>query len=379
VSRLLACLENGPFASQSISIIPLNSSPASEITSIVTPEAASSVSWSPDGRTLALATSLNHRAGAVAYDAAKTTLTDCHKVIASYEAQDTWEGRRIAMPIRTFDPHLRAGWEQDTPVEDSLLRAFLVNWTLSIEAQGKPFNARTLRRDDLAAVDVGHPSVGGNVATLLAPLVAEDVDEVLAELDNFYCFASREKSGAAYLFSAWPTPDLRPHGWSLVDYQPLMLRPVGGDLLSFPPGLRIEEARNEEGIRAFETVIVDGFPIAELAGQGPGAAFKVEMLEDERQRLWVGWEAGQPVSAASAFVAAGVNNVTLVATLPEARGRGYGAALTWRATLADPTLPAMLLATDDGRPIYERLGYLSLFRFTIWARNRLGGTSQKNP
>lgn len=63
-------------------------------------------------------------------------------------------------PIRTLDPHPRAGWEPDTPVEDSLLRAFLVNWTLSVEAHERPFNARTLRRDDLAAVDVRHPSVG---------------------------------------------------------------------------------------------------------------------------------------------------------------------------------------------------------------------------
>jgi GNAT superfamily N-acetyltransferase len=276
------------------------------------------------------------------------------------------------MPIRTLDPHLRAGWEPDAPVEDSLLRRFLVNWTFSIEAQGKPFNARTLRRDDLAAVDVGRPSVGGNVATLLAPLFSEDVDEIMTTLDDFYDFASGERTGAAYLFSPWPSSDLRPHGWSLVDYQPLMLRPVGGEAPAPPPGLRIEEVRDEAGLQAFERVIIEGFPISELAGQGPGAAFKVEMLADERQRLWVGWEGARPVSAASAFVAAGVNNVALVATLPEARGRGYGAALTWRATLADLHLPAMLLATDDGRPVYERLGYLSLFRFTLWARNRPG-------
>lgn len=274
------------------------------------------------------------------------------------------------MPVRTLDPHLRAGWEADTPITDSLLRQFLVNWTLAIEAQGKPFNARTLRRDDLAAVDVGRPSVGANVATLLAPLYSEDVDEVVATLDDFYRFARGEETGAVYLFSPWPSPDLRPHGWTLVDHQPLMLRPAGGALPPSPPGLRIEEVHDERALRGFETAIVDGFPVSELAGYAPGAAFNVGMLADERQRLWVGWEGDQPISAASAFVAAGVNNVTLVATLPEARGRGYGAALTWRATLADPTLPALLLATDEGRPVYERLGYLSLFRFTLWARNR---------
>ena len=246
-----------------------------------------------------------------------------------------------------------------------------MNWTLSIEAQGKPFNARTLRRDDLAAVDVGRPSVGGNVATLLAPLFSEDVGEIMAALDDFYDFASGERTGAVYLFSPWPSPDLRAL-W--LDARRLSTLDASSGrwrgCKHLRQGLRIEEVHDEAGLRAFETAIVDGFPISELAGQGPGAAFKVEMLADERQRLWVGWEGERPVSAASAFVAAGVNNVTLVATLPEARGRGYGAALTWRATLADPDLPAMLLATDDGRPVYERLGYLSLFRFTLWARNR---------
>jgi hypothetical protein len=33
-----------------------------------------------------------------------------------------------------IDLNLRAGWEPDTPVEDSFLRRFLVNRTASIEA-----------------------------------------------------------------------------------------------------------------------------------------------------------------------------------------------------------------------------------------------------
>ena len=69
------------------------------------------------------------------------------------------------MPAVVLDPNLRAGWEPDTPVEDSLLRRFLVNWTTSIEAHGVPLGGRVLRRDDLAAVDLGRPSFGGNVAT----------------------------------------------------------------------------------------------------------------------------------------------------------------------------------------------------------------------
>jgi hypothetical protein len=276
--------------------------------------------------------------------------------------------------MRALDPQLRAGWEPETPLTDSLLRRFLVNWTAALEAQGLPLGGRSLRRDDLAAVDVGRPTVGANVATLLAPLFPEDVDSVGHALDAFYGFATATTSGTVFLFSPWPTPDLRPHGWTLVEHPPLMLRPPGG-VAPPPPGLRIEEVRDETGLRAFEDALIRGFAMPELAGHGPGAAFSAASLTDERQRLWVGWAADRPVSAAAAFVAAGIINVTLVATVPEARRRGYGAALTWRATLADPTLPALLLATAEGRPVYEHLGYMALFRFTLWSRDRSASTT----
>jgi predicted GNAT family acetyltransferase len=83
-------------------------------------------------------------------------------------------------------------------------------------------------------------------------------------------------------------------------------------------------------------------------------------------------EEDRPVSAAATFVAKGISDVTVVGTVPEARRRGYGAALTWRATLAEPELPALLLATDEGRAVYERMGYLPLFRFPVWSRERPG-------
>lgn len=49
-------------------------------------------------------------------------------------------------------------------------------------------------------------------------------------------------------------------------------------------------------------------------------------------------------------------------------GRGIGAALTWAATLAEPEQPAVLIASDDGQPVYERMGYLRIQRLTMWQR-----------
>jgi hypothetical protein len=42
--------------------------------------------------------------------------------------------------------------------------------------------------------------------------------------------------------------------------------------------------------------------------------------------------------------------------------------VTWAATVAAPALPAVLLASDPGRPVYERMGYLPLLRATMWTR-----------
>lgn len=282
------------------------------------------------------------------------------------------------MAVMVLDPNMRAGWEPDTPVADSLLRRYLVNWTASLEASGIPLGGRGLRRDDLAAVDLGRPADFTNVATLLAPLFPDGVAEVSAALDDFYRFASGATSGTVYLFSPWPTPDLRPRGWTLVGHPPLMLRPAGGEAPPLPPGLRIEEVRDAAGLRAFETTIGRGFGSTETKAHEPDAASAAELLADERERRWVGWEEDRPVSAAATFVAAGINDVTLVATVPEARNRGYGAALTWRATLADPTLPSLLLATDEGRSVYERIGYTALFRFTVWSRDRPGRPSSSS-
>ena len=84
--------------------------------------------------------------------------------------------------------------------------------------------------------------------------------------------------------------------------------------------------------------------------------------------MWLGRVDGEPASVACAHTAYGATLVEYVAALPSARGRGAGAAVTWAATLADPALPAVLVASDDGRPTYERMGYVAIERWTAWLR-----------
>ena len=82
--------------------------------------------------------------------------------------------------------------------------------------------------------------------------------------------------------------------------------------------------------------------------------------------LFLGLVDGEPVATATAHVAAGVNHVEFVSTRASHRGRGIGAAVTWAATVAEPGLPAVLISSDDGRGVYEAMGYLPVVRWTLW-------------
>ncbi len=265
------------------------------------------------------------------------------------------------------DPALLAGWEPSAPVGDTLLRRFLHNWTESAAAPVEAAAGRVLRRDDLVATDRGGPAGFFNAVLLQRPLAVEDTVEVATALDEVYAAGT----GEVWLFSAWPTPDLSAFGWVLEGHPPLMMRPPGPPAPPPEPARLAVEGVTEAGaLREFERVCVDGYPLPELAGAPAFSLLHPSALSDPRLRLWLGRLDGRAVGAAMAFVDAGVVDVTLVATLPEARGRGVGTAMTWRATLADPALPAVLLASDDGRPVYERMGYVPLLRFTAWRRSR---------
>jgi hypothetical protein len=264
--------------------------------------------------------------------------------------------------------HLTDGWEPDLPVSDTLLRRFLFNLAAFNELPAVAAGARVLRRDDLVAADLGRPAAMHNAATLLRPLPFDRAGETLDVVEGFFDGHGR---GEAYLWSAWPTPDLRPRGWVLEGHPPLLLRPAGGPPPPpVPPGLRAERVTGVEGLRDWERVAVDGFPYRELQPYRPGVLLEERVLADERLRLWVGYEDDRPVCIGTLFVDAGVAAFSLGVTLPEARRRGYWAAMAGVRLLEEPDLPAVGIFSDMSRPPAEALGFLPLTRFTLWHRPR---------
>jgi GNAT superfamily N-acetyltransferase len=222
------------------------------------------------------------------------------------------------------------------------------------DALGKPWRVW----DDLITADLGLPfALPPNNATLLEPLTAADLDDVLERMRGFFDAGA---GGPFGLWSIWPTPDLTSLGfepWRT----PMMVRPAGGESRPAPPELEIVEVEDARAA-AEASVLLAAFGVPEpitLGLIGPA-------LNSEDFRVWLGRVADRPVSIAIASVSHGFVGVYAVATAEAYRGRGYGEALTWKATTFRPDLSATLQASAMGLPVYERMGFEVAGAFHCW-------------
>ena len=214
--------------------------------------------------------------------------------------------------------------------------------------------------DDLSCADLELPVVlPPNNATVLRQPAPGEADDLLERAKEF--FAGRP-GGPFELWSMWPIPELSGvEAWPV----PCMIREPGGDGRPLPSELDIVEVDDATSIREAEALIDEVFE----ARSEPGSLLALACL-DERFRVWVGRVEGRAVTTATACIAEGFVGVYAVATAPDARGHGYGEAMTWVATSCRPELPATLQASSMGRPIYERMGYRTIAEFTVWDRER---------
>jgi hypothetical protein len=257
------------------------------------------------------------------------------------------------------DEHLTTGWEPGVPPSDTLVRrAVLVHasWAISVaDSLGRPLG----RTDRWAAGYLGETGALTNPVIVLQPLDEAGFAEVLTEVGELI-----PPHVTYFLVSPFATPDLTRHGLALVGHPPLMVRFPGGEAPDLAPGVELREVSTAEDLAVAERVLVEGYPMPDAA---PGSVFAPSVI-DGPTRVWLAYVDGEPSATAAAHLAGDAVLVEYVAALSTARGRGAGAAVTWAATLADPALPAVLVASDDGRPLYERMGYQALERWTVWLR-----------
>ena len=260
-----------------------------------------------------------------------------------------------------------SGWEADAPPQDTAFRQFVLAQTAFQRAAGEALDAEIIETDAFVAVDTGRPATMINFTVVKQPLIGPWVDEAMQTIKALY--DQPGKSGFVALFSPLPTPDLSPWGWNLAGHPPIQVRHPAFPLLDTGT-VEVRPVTTEADRRLLEQIMVDGFGFEEMRGAAPGSHLGDRLLDDPRLQGAIGSVAGQPVSAAASIVEAGIVNIVMVATVPEGRRKGGGLAVTQAVTRPELGLPAVLFSSDEGRPVYERLGYMPMLRGAFWYRNR---------
>jgi hypothetical protein len=102
-------------------------------------------------------------------------------------------------------------------------------------------------------------------------------------------------------------------------------------LARVPPEFRIEIVRGEAGIADFVKVFVASYEVAEVFGQAWAEATLALGFTAAPWTLYLGRIGGEPVATTLLHTGGGVAGVYAVGTIPSARGRGLGGAITLRA------------------------------------------------
>ncbi|HSD49316.1 MAG TPA: N-acetyltransferase [Actinomycetota bacterium] len=246
-------------------------------------------------------------------------------------------------------------------LDEATLRALAANcghaYLAGARATGRPW----IEDEDLVMSDLGLPiALSANNATVLRPPSDPDAAALVAARTEAFFVGS---GGGYQVWSLWPDPGLGPFGFSR-STAPCMVREPGDDRRPAPPELEVVEIGDDAGMLEVWEIIDEVFG----RGRTPEPLWDARVLSED-YRVWLGMVDGRAIATATASVSDGFVGVYVVATRLEARGRGYGEAVTWAATLCRPDLPATLQASDMGKPVYERMGYRTVGDFTVWVRS----------
>lgn len=260
---------------------------------------------------------------------------------------------------------LESGWELTTPPDDTIMHQVVQAIAGDLLSQANAAQAKSIVTDDFVASDLGESGSYSNSALLLRPITADISSEVARKINAFFDVGNT--TGFAGIVSVWPEPDFRPFGWSLGGHPPVHYQPVGTPVEPDPAGVDIHLATRVEELHAI--IECAGLAFGETKSN-PADVVSERSLHDPRRQYWVAEVDGQIAGGASLWLDDQVNYVGLVATHPDFQRRGIGKALTARASFSRPDKPAVLFSSDQGRMLYDKMGYLRVLRMSFWYRYR---------
>jgi len=157
--------------------------------------------------------------------------------------------------------------------------------------------------------------------------------------------------------------NLQADGDVTVSRMPVMIKSPGSVQAPSPApraGVQIVEATTPGTLTLAERVVVDGFPQPALQPYRPGRSIPPLVLNVPGWRTWLAYDAGEPAAACCTFDDGYAVGIYWLATLLGHRSRGLGRAVMTAALNHNPGLPAVLVATAAGEPLYVSLGFRSV-------------------
>jgi len=160
---------------------------------------------------------------------------------------------------------------------------------------------------------------------------------------------------------------VREYGLSLAMTEPAMAVAVADVAPPIvPAGIDVIRVSEPEGLTGLVDVEVRSFGTERRVAEallGPG------QLSLPNVRWYAAVTDARPVAQAYTHAREGAVGVWGVATVPELRGRGIGTALTAFAIRDAPEADlAWLMATAEGRSMYERMGFRQVSEWAVWVR-----------
>jgi GNAT superfamily N-acetyltransferase len=208
------------------------------------------------------------------------------------------------------------------------------------------------RVDDLAEWTIGGSPIDYHNAVVRASSV-DVVAESLAELKkhgvpgNWHVGPSMPIDGASLTAAGFVAAGSEP-GMAVRISELIAPRAV--------PGLSLTRVQDDESLAVWEATLGQGFGEGEREARWVASVYRKLGYDDPWQH-YLGWLDGTPVATATVYLGAGVAGLYFVMTVPEARRRGIGAAITYDVLRAAGTEYAVLESSPAGRPVYEALGF----------------------
>ena len=139
-----------------------------------------------------------------------------------------------------------------------------------------------------------------------------------------------------------------------------------------PAGVELRLARTPDDIAAFVAINNAAYQTLGMpAGVIAHAVTAPERVLAPHVRTVIAWEAGEPLACAQIVLSHGIAGVYYVGTVEAARGRGLAELVTRTVTNLAFDLGAALVtlqASSMGDPIYRRMGYREVYRYTTHTR-----------